>query len=140
MLGNAGAIDDRQDVDCDQGLNENHRTRQLLKVLAISDVVIYKSRAERLHTDLFYFMGDASKAYNEHFSSELQKVFCYQNITRTIYKNEIAPRLMIRMKLIILYHRKYFDYNYALIPWCVYRIYVAVLLYARHKSIICIFY
>ena len=89
MLGNAGAIDDRQDVDCDQGLNENHRTRQLLKVLAISDVVIYKSRAERLHTDLFYFMGDASKAYNEHFSSELQKVFCYQNITRTIYKNKL---------------------------------------------------
>ena len=74
MLGNAGAIDDRQDVDCDQGLNENHRTRQLLKVLAISDVVIYKSRAERLHTDLFYFMGDASKAYNEHFSSELRKI------------------------------------------------------------------
>ena len=75
MLGNAGAMDDRHDDDYDQGLNENHRTRQLLKVLAISDVVIYKSRAERLHTDLFYFMGDASKAYNEHFSSELQKVF-----------------------------------------------------------------
>ena len=70
MLGNAGAMDDRHDDDYDQGLNENHRTRQLLKVLAISDVVIYKSRAERLHTDLFYFMGDASKAYNEHFSSE----------------------------------------------------------------------
>ena len=77
MLGNAGAIDDRQDDDYDQGLNENHRTRQLLKVLAISDVVIYKSRAERLHTDLFYFMGDASKAYNEHFSSELQKVLFF---------------------------------------------------------------
>ena len=74
MLGNAGAIDDRQDNECDSGLNENHRTRQLLKVLAISDVVIYRTRAERLHTDLFYFMGDASKAYNEHFSAELQKV------------------------------------------------------------------
>lgn len=31
-------------------------------------------RAERLHSDLFYFLGDASKSYNEHFSSELQKV------------------------------------------------------------------
>jgi zinc finger FYVE domain-containing protein 1 len=79
MLGNAGAIDDQQENNYDQGLNENHRTRQLLKVLAISDIVIYKTRAERLHTDLFYFMGDASKAYNEHFSAELQKVlmFCY---------------------------------------------------------------
>ena len=75
MLGNAGVIDDRQENDLK--LNENHRTRQLLKVLAISDVVIYKTRAERLHTDLFYFMGDASKAYNEHFSVELQKVCSY---------------------------------------------------------------
>ena len=74
MLGNAGVIDDRQENEFDLKLNENHRTRQLLKVLAISDIVIYKTRAERLHTDLFYFMGDASKAYNEHFSVELQKV------------------------------------------------------------------
>lgn len=77
MLGNAGVIDDRQDNEYDLKLNENHRTRQLLKVLAISDIVIYKTRAERLHTDLFYFMGDASKAYNEHFSVELQKVYSY---------------------------------------------------------------
>ena len=31
-------------------------------------------RAERLHSDLFYFLGDASKSYNDHFSMELQKV------------------------------------------------------------------
>ena len=77
MLGNAGVIDDRQENEYDLKLNENHRTRQLLKVLAISDIVIYKTRAERLHADLFYFMGDASKAYNEHFSVELQKVSFY---------------------------------------------------------------
>ena len=51
--------------------NENQRTRLLLKVLAISDVVIYRSCAERLHNDLFHFLGDASKAYRRHFSSEL---------------------------------------------------------------------
>jgi len=34
----------------------------------------FPNRAERLHADLFYFLGDASKAYNEHFSHELQKV------------------------------------------------------------------
>ena len=85
MLGNAGAIDDNHE-NGDAGLNENHRTRQLLKVLAISDIVIYKTRAERLHTDLFYFMGDASKAYNEHFSAELQKVsFCTHFTFEIIY-------------------------------------------------------
>ena len=31
-------------------------------------------RAERIHTDVLYFLGDASKAYNEHFSSELRKI------------------------------------------------------------------
>ena len=76
MLGNAGTFHDGQDNGSELAVNENHRTRQLLKVLALSDVVIYKSRAERLHTDLFYFLGDASKAYNEHFSAELQKVKC----------------------------------------------------------------
>ncbi|XP_072023590.1 zinc finger FYVE domain-containing protein 1-like [Amphiura filiformis] len=52
--------------------NENQRTRLLLKVLAISDVVIYRTRADRLHRDLFQFLGDASKAYLGHFTPELQ--------------------------------------------------------------------
>jgi len=54
--------------------NENIRTRLLLKVLAVSDVVIYRTRAERLHNDLFYFLGDASKAYNKHFKQELDRM------------------------------------------------------------------
>lgn len=54
--------------------NENIRTRLLLKVLAVSDIVIYRTRAERLHNDLFYFLGDASKAYNSHFQVELSKL------------------------------------------------------------------
>ena len=52
--------------------NENKRTRLLLKVIAISDVVIYRTRADRLHRDLFQFMGDASKAYLKHFTQELK--------------------------------------------------------------------
>jgi len=51
--------------------NQNQRTRLLLKVLAISDIVIYRTRAERLHTDMFTFLGDASEAYLKHFSKEL---------------------------------------------------------------------
>jgi len=54
--------------------NENIRTRLLLKVLAVSDVVIYRTRAERLHNDLFYFLGDASTAYNKHFKQELNRM------------------------------------------------------------------
>ena len=52
--------------------NENQRTRLLLKILAISDVVIYRTRAERLHNDMFVFLSNASKAYCKHFSQELK--------------------------------------------------------------------
>lgn len=51
---------------------ENQRTRMLLKVLAISDVIIYRTRSERLHSDMFTFLGMASKAFCTHFSSALQ--------------------------------------------------------------------
>ena len=72
--------------------NENVRTRLLLKVLAVSDIVIYRlgtsqylqtlnncslldrTRAERLHNDMFYFLGDASRAYLKHFQVELDKM------------------------------------------------------------------
>ena len=53
--------------------NNNRRTRLLLKVLAISDVIIYRTRAERLHNDLFTFLGDASRAYGLHFAAELRE-------------------------------------------------------------------
>ena len=52
--------------------NNNRRTRLLLKVMAISDVIIYRTRAERLHTDLFNFLGSASQAYIKHFAKELR--------------------------------------------------------------------
>ncbi|KAK7602058.1 hypothetical protein V9T40_009499 [Parthenolecanium corni] len=54
--------------------NENQRTRLLLKVLAISDIVIYRTRSERLHRDLFTFLGTASRAYTHHFAASLQSV------------------------------------------------------------------
>lgn len=54
--------------------HENQRTRLLLKVLAVSDVVIYRTKSERLHRDLFTFLGSASKAYTQHFQSALQMI------------------------------------------------------------------
>lgn len=53
-------------------VNLSQRTRLLLKVLAISDVIIYRTHADRLHNDLFKFLGDASEAYLKHFTKELK--------------------------------------------------------------------
>lgn len=53
--------------------NQNQRSRLLLKVLAISDIVIYRTRAERLHNDMFQFLCDASTAYSKYFSKELKE-------------------------------------------------------------------
>lgn len=54
--------------------NENKRTRMLLKVLAISDIIIYRTRSERLHSDMFQYLGMASKAFVRHFATALQSL------------------------------------------------------------------
>ena len=54
--------------------NANKRMRLLMKILAVSDIVIYRTRAERLHSDLFTFLGDASEAYMKYFTKDLQSV------------------------------------------------------------------
>ncbi|XP_018333746.1 zinc finger FYVE domain-containing protein 1 isoform X2 [Agrilus planipennis] len=54
---------------------EDQRTRLLLKVLAVSDVVIYRTRAERLQRDMYTFLGGASKAFKDHFQKALQSVW-----------------------------------------------------------------
>lgn len=54
--------------------NENQRTRMLLKVLAISDIIIYRTRSERLHSDMFTFLGTASRAFVRHFATALQSL------------------------------------------------------------------
>ncbi|XP_059908211.1 zinc finger FYVE domain-containing protein 1-like [Gadus macrocephalus] len=51
---------------------QGQRTRLLLKVLAISDLIVYRTHADRLHDDLFKFLGDASDAYLKHFTKELK--------------------------------------------------------------------
>ncbi|XP_068159522.1 zinc finger FYVE domain-containing protein 1-like isoform X1 [Drosophila tropicalis] len=50
----------------------NKRMRMLLKILAISDIVIYRTRSERLHSDMYEFLGTASKAFCLHFTQALQ--------------------------------------------------------------------
>lgn len=55
--------------------NCQRRTRLLLKVLAISDIVIYRTRSERLEDNLFTFLGDASRVYMQHFYKEIKNAF-----------------------------------------------------------------
>lgn len=45
-----------------------------MKVLAVSDVVIYRTRAERLHSDMFKFLESASQAFTRHFQTALRSV------------------------------------------------------------------
>jgi zinc finger FYVE domain-containing protein 1 len=52
--------------------NENKQHRMLMKVLAISDIIIYRSRAERLSSDMYKFLATASKIYQKHLSPLLQ--------------------------------------------------------------------
>ncbi|XP_054723229.1 zinc finger FYVE domain-containing protein 1-like isoform X2 [Uloborus diversus] len=63
-----------------QASNPNKRARMLLKILAISDIVVYRTRAERLHNDMFSFLGDASSAYTRHFSQELEEACTRCNV------------------------------------------------------------
>ncbi|XP_076669844.1 zinc finger FYVE domain-containing protein 1 isoform X2 [Andrena cerasifolii] len=53
---------------------ENERTRLLLKVLAVSDIVVYRTQSERLNRDFYMFLGTASRTYNHHFQAALQAV------------------------------------------------------------------
>lgn len=55
-------------------VNENRQMRMLLKVLAISDIIIYRTRSERLRMDMFKFLGTASRAFTKYFSSALQSL------------------------------------------------------------------
>ncbi|XP_008191766.2 zinc finger FYVE domain-containing protein 1 isoform X2 [Tribolium castaneum] len=62
---------------------EHQRTRLLLKILAISDVIIYRTKSERLPRDMYTFLGGASKAYKEHFSPALQSVLQKYEVEKT---------------------------------------------------------
>uniref|UniRef100_A0A1Q3F7X1 Putative membrane trafficking and cell signaling protein hrs n=1 Tax=Culex tarsalis TaxID=7177 RepID=A0A1Q3F7X1_CULTA len=55
-------------------INENRQMRMLLKVLAISDIIIYRTRSERLRSDMYKFLGTASRAFSKYFSTALQSL------------------------------------------------------------------
>jgi zinc finger FYVE domain-containing protein 1 len=73
--------------------NENARKRLLLKVLALSDVVIYVTRAERLHQDMFAFLEDASAAYCKYFQQELETAATRTSNSAVI--SSVGPALVL---------------------------------------------
>lgn len=72
---------------------EDQRTRLLLKVLAVSDIIIYRTRAERLQRDMYTFLGGASKAYREHFEAALKQLRQTSDIDRT--STSLGPSVII---------------------------------------------
>ncbi|XP_011194018.1 zinc finger FYVE domain-containing protein 1 isoform X3 [Zeugodacus cucurbitae] len=80
-IGVYAALQRNMDVLCldTEGLlgtskQKNRRTRMLLKILAVSDIVIYRTRSERLHSDMYEFLGSASEAFSLHFAQALQSL------------------------------------------------------------------
>ncbi|XP_044749017.1 zinc finger FYVE domain-containing protein 1-like isoform X3 [Coccinella septempunctata] len=71
---------------------EQQRLRLLLKVLAVSDIVIYRTRTERLQRDMYSFLGSASKAYKNHFNRAFQKFREKNDIDMSV---SLGPSLII---------------------------------------------
>lgn len=72
---------------------ENERTRLLLKVLAVSDIVVYGIHSERLNRDLFMFLGTASRAYSCHFKAALQAIGQKEGISTSLSK--LGPSIIV---------------------------------------------
>ncbi|XP_031835393.1 zinc finger FYVE domain-containing protein 1 isoform X2 [Nomia melanderi] len=73
--------------------HENERTRLLLKVLAVSDIVMYRTQSERLNRDLFTFFGTASRAYSNHFQTALQAVVQREGVLNSL--STLGPSVII---------------------------------------------
>lgn len=56
----------------------------LLKVLAVSDIVIYGIHSERLNRDLFTFLGAASHSYTHYFKATLQAIGQQEGISSSL--------------------------------------------------------
>ncbi|XP_014482879.1 PREDICTED: zinc finger FYVE domain-containing protein 1-like [Dinoponera quadriceps] len=104
-LGVWAAFDPELNVICldTEGLQgvtncENERMRLLLKVLAVSDIVIYRIQSERLNRDLFTFLGTASHAYCHHFKAALQAVGqedSAMNSISSIVSSKLGPSIIV---------------------------------------------
>nr|XP_034175309.1 zinc finger FYVE domain-containing protein 1-like [Osmia lignaria]XP_034175310.1 zinc finger FYVE domain-containing protein 1-like [Osmia lignaria]XP_034175311.1 zinc finger FYVE domain-containing protein 1-like [Osmia lignaria] len=74
-------------------MHENERTRLLLKVLAVSDIVVYRTQSERLNRDLFMFLGSASRAYSQHFQAALQAIGQREGVSNSL--SALGPSIIV---------------------------------------------
>ncbi|XP_071582621.1 zinc finger FYVE domain-containing protein 1 [Temnothorax nylanderi] len=72
---------------------ESERTKLLLKVLAVSDIVVYGIHSERLNRDLFTFLGTASRAYSHHFKAALQAIGQKEGISTSL--STLGPSIIV---------------------------------------------
>ncbi|XP_070530501.1 zinc finger FYVE domain-containing protein 1 isoform X2 [Cardiocondyla obscurior] len=72
---------------------ENERAKLLLKVLAISDIVVYGIFSERLNRDLFMFLGTASHVYSQHFKAALQTIGQKEGISTSL--SQFGPSIIV---------------------------------------------
>lgn len=59
----------------------------------MSDVIIYKTDAGRLHSDMFMFLSESSSAFQQHFSKELRDVI--ERSKMSVTTNSIAPAAIV---------------------------------------------
>ncbi|CAF0922981.1 unnamed protein product [Rotaria sp. Silwood1] len=76
--------------------NDNIRNRLLLKILCISDIIIFRTRAPKLPNDMFQFLSDASNAFLKFFRRELENVMknCEDN---NRVASDVTPRKFMEM-------------------------------------------
>lgn len=65
----------------------------LLKVLAVSDIVIYEIYSERLNRDLFTFLGAASRAYSHYFKAALQAIGQQEGVSNSL--STLGPNIIV---------------------------------------------
>lgn len=73
--------------------NPNRQKRLLLKVFALADVVIYRTMSDRLHSDMFTFLADASDAFAGHFRPDLEALAERTGLPWT--SGELGPAVVI---------------------------------------------
>ncbi|CAF1363747.1 unnamed protein product, partial [Adineta steineri] len=73
--------------------NDNIRNRLLLKILCISDIVIFRTRAAKLPNDMFQFLSDASNAFHKYFRKELENVMKSCNVDGPM--STMGPTLIV---------------------------------------------
>lgn len=67
----------------------------ILKVLAVSDIVIYGIHSERLNRDLFTFLGAASRSYRHYFKATLEAMGQQEEISSSLSTSSFGPSVIV---------------------------------------------